>query len=85
MTVSSRPDLGPPPQLGYIASRLDRVAGLRGDAAALKKFAAHARAGGYAIGGELVVLKSAAGCAIRCSRPPKRPRSAASTKAYSSD
>jgi len=56
--VPARPDLGPPPRLGYIASRIDRVAGLRGDAAALQKFSEHARAGGYAIGGESVVLKS---------------------------
>ena len=41
------------------ASPIDRrVAELRGDDAALKKFSAHARAGVYVIGGELVVLKS---------------------------
>ena len=57
MTVSARPDLGPPPPLGYIASRIDRVAGSRGDDAALKKLLDHARAGAYAIGGELVVLR----------------------------
>jgi len=59
--VSARPDLGPPPRLGYAASRLDRAAGLRGDEAALKQFSEHPRAGVYAIGGEFVVLKSATG------------------------
>ena len=58
MTVPAHPDLGPKPQLGYTASPIDRVAELRGDDAALKKFSAHARAGVYVIGGELVVLKS---------------------------
>ncbi len=53
-----RPDLGPPPQLGYIASRLDRAAGLRSDAAALKKFSDDARATVYVVGGEMVVLKA---------------------------
>ncbi len=59
MIVSPRPDLGPPPQLGYIESRLDRAAGLRGDAAALKKISEHPRAGVYVVGGEMVVLKAA--------------------------
>ncbi len=58
MNVSSRPDLGPPPQLGYIESRLDRAAGLRGDGVALEKLRRHARAGVYVVGGELVVLKA---------------------------
>jgi NAD+ diphosphatase len=58
LIVSPRPDLGPPPRLGYIASRIDRAAGLRGDAAALKKFNADARAGAYVIGGEMVVMKA---------------------------
>jgi NAD+ diphosphatase len=52
-----RPDLGPPPKLAYAASLIDRVAVLRGDAAALKKFYAHARAGAYVTGSENVVLK----------------------------
>jgi NAD+ diphosphatase len=55
--VSARPDLGPPPRLGYTPSPIDRAAGWRGDAAALGKLLADARAGAYAIGGELVVLK----------------------------
>jgi NAD+ diphosphatase len=63
LIVPARPDLGPPPQLGYVASRIDRVAALRGDGAAVQKLAADPRAGGYLIGGELVVLKNAdTGC-----------------------
>lgn len=58
MIVSPRPDLGPPPRLGYIGSRIDRVAGLRSDAAALKKLSDDARARVYVVGGELVVLKA---------------------------
>ena len=56
--MPARPDLGPPPRLGYIASPLDRAAALRNDAATLKKFSEHARAGVYVVGGELVVLKT---------------------------
>jgi NAD+ diphosphatase len=56
--VPARPDLGPLPQLGYIASALDRAAAFRTDDAALAKFSAHERAGVYVIGGELVVLKN---------------------------
>jgi NAD+ diphosphatase len=60
--VPPRSDLGPPPQLGYVASPLARVAETRSDAAALERFAAHADAGAYVIGGELVVLKNANEC-----------------------
>ncbi len=56
--MSPRPDLGPPPQLGYTPSRIERAAGLRSDEAAIKKFSADTRAGVYVIGGELVVLKA---------------------------
>jgi len=56
--VSPRSDLGPPPELGYVASRIERVAELRSDEAALERFAAHPGAGAYVIGGELVVLKN---------------------------
>lgn len=55
--MAVRPDLGPPPHLGYTASRIDRAATYRGDAAALNKFAADPRAGFYVIGGELVLMK----------------------------
>ena len=55
-----RPDLGPPPRLGYIASQIDRVANLRSDEAALKKFDEDPRAGAYVVVGEMVVLKSTA-------------------------
>jgi NAD+ diphosphatase len=57
LIVPHRPDLGPPPRLGYAASPIDRAAALRNDDAALKKFSEHERAGVYVIGGELVVLK----------------------------
>jgi NAD+ diphosphatase len=57
--VSQRSDLGPSPQLGYIASRINRAADLRGDAAVLKQFSDDAHAGVYVIGGETVVLKAA--------------------------
>src|SRR6202171_6648584 len=49
-----RPDLGPKPQLGYTASRIDRAAERRRDAAAL---AADHRAGAYVVGGELVITR----------------------------
>jgi NAD+ diphosphatase len=55
--VAPRPDLGPPPYLGYTASRVDRVAPSRGDEAVMTKFAADPRAGFYLIGGELVLMK----------------------------
>jgi NAD+ diphosphatase len=57
--MAPRPDLGPPPYLGYTAGRVDRAAWCRGDEAALAKFAADPRAGFYLLGGELVVMKSA--------------------------
>jgi NAD+ diphosphatase len=56
--VPARPDLGPLPQLGYIASALDRAVAYRTDDAALAKLSTHERAGVYVIGGELVVLKN---------------------------
>jgi NAD+ diphosphatase len=56
--VTARPDLGPPPLLGYIDNPLDRAAALRGDAAMMAKLAAQESAGVYVIGGENVVLKS---------------------------
>ncbi|MGC1778061.1 MAG: NAD(+) diphosphatase [Xanthobacteraceae bacterium] len=59
--MPSRSDLGPPPELGYVASRVERMAELRSDDAALKRFSAHPSAGVYVIGGELVVLKNTGG------------------------
>ncbi|MGC2124488.1 MAG: NAD(+) diphosphatase [Xanthobacteraceae bacterium] len=56
--MSARPDLGPPPPLGYTPSPLDRAAALRSDDAALQKFSEDPRAGVYVTGGELVVLKA---------------------------
>jgi NAD+ diphosphatase len=55
--VAPRPDLGPPPRLGYASSAIDRAVTCRTDDAALKTFAEHPGAGCYVIGGELVVLK----------------------------
>jgi NAD+ diphosphatase len=58
LIVPARPDLGPPPRLGYAASQIDRMASARSDETALKKFCDDPRAGTYVVGGELVVLKS---------------------------
>src|ERR1043166_4306759 len=52
-----RPDLGPKPLLGYTASILARVAERRSDEAFLAACAADAKAGTFAIGGELVVRR----------------------------
>jgi NAD+ diphosphatase len=52
-----RPDLGPRPLLGYTASKLDRAADRRGDAAWLRVLEGAADARAYAVGGELIVLK----------------------------
>ena len=56
--MTERPDLGPRPQLGYTASLIDRAADRRSDAAALAKLAHDPRAAGYAVGGEMVVMKA---------------------------
>ena len=56
--MPERPDLGPRPRLGYTASAIDRAADRRSDEAALAKFLQDDRAGGYVIGGELVVMKA---------------------------
>lgn len=56
--MPGRPDLGPPPHLGYTQSRLERAAALRGDAPVLKELAADVRTRFYLIGGEWVVLKA---------------------------
>jgi NAD+ diphosphatase len=55
--VPERPELGPRPHLGYTASAIDRAADRRDDDAALAKFLQDDRAGGYVVGGELVVMK----------------------------
>jgi NAD+ diphosphatase len=57
--MSPRPDLGPKPRLGYTASRIERAAERRTDAAALAALEQDARSRAYVIGGELVVLKRA--------------------------
>ena len=53
--MSPRPDLGPPPRLGYAGSLLERAAERRCDAEFLTACEAESRAGAYAIGGELIV------------------------------
>ena len=55
--MTARPDLGPPPHLGYTGSRIDRAALLRADDAALSDLGRDPRARFYLIGGELVVMK----------------------------
>ena len=60
--MSPRPDLGSWPQLGYTASRIERVAEKRVDADALRALEADAAARWYVVGGELVAMrKTAAG------------------------
>jgi NAD+ diphosphatase len=59
--MTSRPDLGPRPRLGYAGSRLDRAAERRGDAAALAALASDARSRFYLIAGDVVALKKMAG------------------------
>jgi NAD+ diphosphatase len=58
IAVPPRPDLGPRPKLGYIASAIDRMATCRTDDAALEKFAVHPKAGVYVVAGELVLMKA---------------------------
>ena len=55
--MSSRPDLGPKPRLGYSDSRIERAAELRADAAAIAAFARDPGAGAYVIGGDWIVMK----------------------------
>jgi NAD+ diphosphatase len=55
------PDLGPKPHLGYTESPLSRAAEQRTNAAAMRAFADDPRAGAYAIGGELIVMRKGAG------------------------
>ena len=55
--MSPRPDLGPKPRLGYTQNPLARAAELRGDHAAMTRFAAQPNAGAYVIGGDHIVMK----------------------------
>ena len=55
--MSSRPNLGPKPRLGYSESRVERAAELRADAAAIAALARDPAAGAYVIGGDWVVMK----------------------------
>ena len=58
--MSPHLDLGPKPLLGYTASVLARVAERRSDETFLAACAADQRAGAFAIGGELVVMRRTA-------------------------
>jgi NAD+ diphosphatase len=55
--MSSRPNLGPKPRLGYSESRVERAAELRPDAAAIAALARDPAAGAYVIGGDWIVMK----------------------------
>ena len=55
--MSSRPNLGPKPRLGYSESRVERAAELRADAAAIAALARDPAAGVYVIGGDWIVMK----------------------------
>jgi len=56
--VTEHPGLGPHPELGYTASLIDRAADRRDNDAALAKLLQDARAAGYVVGGEMVVMKA---------------------------
>jgi NAD+ diphosphatase len=55
--MSSRPNLGPKPRLGYSDSRIERAAELRADPAAIAALAHDPHAGAYVIGGEWIVMR----------------------------
>src|SRR6478735_1282471 len=55
--MSSRPNLGPKPRLGYSESRVERAAELRSDAAAIAALARDPAAGAYVIAGDWIVMK----------------------------
>jgi NAD+ diphosphatase len=55
--MSPRLDLGPWPNLGYAASRIDRAAEKRADAEAMHALEADATARWYVLGGELVAMR----------------------------
>ena len=58
--MSSRPELGPKPRLGYTQSPIERAAELRADDAAMARLAAQPNAGAYVIGGDWIVMKKGA-------------------------
>src|SRR5262245_65960914 len=58
--MSSRPDLGPKPRLGYSGSRIERAAEFRANDVAVGAFARVPDAGAYVIGGEWIVMKRGA-------------------------
>jgi len=58
--MSSLPDLGPKPILGYTGSRLERAAELRTDADAIARMAADPASRAYVIGIDMIVMKAGA-------------------------
>ncbi|MBV9558502.1 MAG: NUDIX domain-containing protein, partial [Pseudolabrys sp.] len=56
--MSSRPDLGPKPRLGYAQSALDRAADRRLKPDDIAALAARPDAGAYIVGGEMIVAKA---------------------------
>ena len=58
--MSPRLDLGPWPRLGYAASRIERAAERRADAAALSALEADVRARAYVMGGDMMALRKGA-------------------------
>jgi NAD+ diphosphatase len=58
--MSPRPDLGPKPRLGYTQNRIERAAERRSDEAGIASLMAQPKAGFYAIGGDLIVMKKGA-------------------------
>jgi NAD+ diphosphatase len=63
MAAAPNSDFGPPAQLGYTESALDRAVLCRGDDAALAKFWQSPLTRCYVVGGELVALKANAALA----------------------
>jgi NAD+ diphosphatase len=61
--MSPPPPFGPKPYLGYTASRIERAAEMRPDAAALKALEHDPAARAYVIAGEMVVLNKGDGVA----------------------
>lgn len=58
--MSAPLNIGPKPHLGYTENRLERAAELRANQAAIDAMASGPLAGGYVIGGELIVTKKSA-------------------------
>lgn len=55
--MSSRPDFGPKPRLGYVNNPLERAADRRADDDAIAKLVTDPRSLAYVMGGEMIVLR----------------------------